>query len=60
MLEKQRFSQNSKLADVTTTYKKKDPNLEENYRPVSILHSVSKVFEGIIQKQIPWHINVFL
>ena len=49
---KQHFSQYLKLADVTPVYKKKDPTLAENYRPVSVLPSVSKVFERIIQNQI--------
>ena len=39
-----------KLADITPVYKKKDPTLVENYRPVSVLLSVSKIFERIIQK----------
>ena len=52
MLEKQCFLRNVKLADVKPIYKKKDPNLVENYRPVSALHSVSKICERIIQKQI--------
>ena len=39
-------------ADVTPVYKKKDPTLAENYMPVNVLPSVSKVFERIIQNQI--------
>ena len=45
ILGKEHFSQNLKLADVTPVYKKKDPMLAENYRPVSVLPSVSKVFK---------------
>ena len=33
-------------------YKKLDPLKKENYRPVSLLPHVSKVFERIIYKQI--------
>ena len=51
ILGKQNFSKNLKLSDITPVYKKKDPTLVENYRPVSVLPSVSKVFEKIIQKQ---------
>ena len=52
ILGKQNFSENLKLVDITPVYKKKDPTLVENYRPVSVLPSVSKVFERIIQKAI--------
>ena len=41
ILEKLYFPNNLKLADVTPVYKKKDPTLVENYRPVSVLRSVS-------------------
>ena len=51
LLEKQNFSQNLKLADKTPVYQERDPTLVENYRPVSVLHTVSKVFETIVQKQ---------
>ena len=40
-----------KLADITPVFKKKDP-----YRPVSILPTVSKLFEKIMQK----HVNGFI
>ena len=59
MLEKQYSPQNLKLADITPVYKKKDPTLVENYRPVSVLPTVSKVFERIIQKQFSSFINDF-
>ena len=52
ILEKQNVPHNLKLADITPVYKKKDTTLVENYRPVSVLPSVSKVFERIIQKQL--------
>ena len=60
ILGKQNFSKNLKLADITPVYKKKDPTLVENYRPVSVLPSVSKVFERIIQKQFSSFIDEFL
>ena len=44
------FPNKLKLADITPVYKKKDSTLIENYRPVSVLHSVSKRFDRIIQK----------
>ena len=48
------------LADITRVYKKEEPTLAENYRPVSVLPTVSKVFKRIIQKQLPTHIEIFL
>ena len=45
---------------MTLVYKKKDPTFIENYRPVSVLPTVSKVFEKIIQKQFTSFINDFL
>ena len=60
ILRKQNFPQNLKLADITPVYKKKDPTLTENYRPVSVLPSVSKIFERIIQKQCSSFIDNFL
>ena len=40
-----------KRAEVRPIFKKKDPMKAENYRPVSILTSVSKIFERIICEQ---------
>ena len=60
ILGKQHFSQNLKLADVTPVYKKKDPMLAENYRPVSVLPSVWKVFERIIQNHIKNYVDEIL
>ena len=41
-----------KLADVTPSRKKDRIGLKENYRPVSILSTLSKVFEKIMFAQI--------
>ena len=60
ILRKQNFSQNLKLADITPVYKKKDPTLAENYHPVSVLPSVSKIFGRIIQKRFSSFIDNFL
>ena len=60
ILVKQYSPKNLKLADMTPVYKKKDPTLVENYRPVSVLPCVSKVFERVIQKQLSSFINEFL
>ena len=42
------FPENLKLADL----RKKDKTFVENWRPVSVLPTVSKIFERIMQKQI--------
>ena len=41
-------------------FKKKDKTFVQNYRPVSVLPTVSKVFEGIMQKQISDYIGKLL
>ena len=46
------FPQELKLSEVIPVYKKLDPLQKENYRPISLLPQVSKVFERIIHKQI--------
>ena len=46
------FSKELKLSEVIPVYKKLDLLQKENYRPVSLLPHVSKIFERIIHKQI--------
>ena len=46
------FPQELKLSEVIPVYKKLHPLQKENYRPVSLLPHVSKIFDIIIQKQI--------
>ena len=60
ILGKLYFPNKLKLADITSVYKKKDPTLVENYRLVSGLPSVSKIFEIIIQKQFSNYADEFL
>ena len=55
-----KFPENFKLADVSPIFKKKDKTFVENYRPVSVLPTVSKIFERIMQKQISDYIGKFL
>ena len=41
----------AKLAEIDPLYKKADNLTMQNYRPVSILSSVSKILEKIINRQ---------
>ena len=41
-----------KWANITPVHKKDDRSLKSNYRPISILPSVSKIFERTIHDQI--------
>ena len=45
------FPQNLKNANITPVFKKGDRNSETNYRPVSILPNVSKIYEGCLYKE---------
>ena len=46
------FPDNLKLADVTSVFKKKNPLGKINYRPVSVLPAISKIFEKLMEKQL--------
>ena len=46
------FPSSLKQAIITPVFKKGDKNLKENYRPVSILPNISKIFERFLFKQI--------
>ena len=45
------FPSKLKLADIIATYKGVDATFVKNYRPISVLPVVSKLFERIMQKQ---------
>ena len=47
-----RFPNDLKKALVTPVHKKKDPLRKVNYRPVSILPCISKIFEGVISDKL--------
>ena len=51
-IEKGCFPEELKLAEVSPIFKKKDDLDKPNYRPVSVLPHVSKVFERIMYHQI--------
>ena len=54
------FPDKLKCADVTPVFKKDDPTKAKNYRPVSVLPGVSKIFERLMHKQISFYIDQFL
>ena len=60
IVSQQKFSDNLKIADVTPVFKKDDANLTKNYRPVSVLPIVSKIFERLLQKQTVSYIDQYL
>ena len=54
------FPKNLKFADITPIFKNEDSTLAKNYRPVSVLPVISKIFERIMQKQISDYIDEHL
>ena len=58
------FPASLKLADITPSHKKNETTNKENYRPVSILPSIYKIFEHTMYNQISSyidkHLSVFL
>jgi len=53
------FPRSLKIAKVTPLHKKNEKYIFDNYRPVSILPSVSKVFERIMHQQIYHYFDNF-
>ena len=51
-IDEGKFPSNLKNADVTPIYKKDDRLLKDNYRSVSILPTLSKIYEKILHPQI--------
>ena len=54
------FASKLKLADITATFKGVDATSVKNYRPISVLPVVSKIFERIMQKQISSYLEEYL
>ena len=51
-IEKQVFPERLKFAKVLLLFKKGDESLPSKYRPISLLSSLSKVFEKLLHKRI--------
>ena len=54
------FPKDLKLADVTPIFKKDNATQVKNYRPVSVLPTVSKIFERLMHIQIKNYIDAYL
>ena len=53
------FPDKLKIAKVIPIYKKDDPQLFENYRPISLVPTISKVLEKIIHKQLSLYVEEY-
>ena len=60
IVQGRKFAGQLKLGDITPLHKKLENILKENYRPVSLLPVVSKLFERLMQKQMKTFIETFL
>ena len=56
-LSSSQYPNGLKYADVTPVFKKDDKSEKSNYRPISILPNLSKVYERIMQNQIYPYLN---
>ena len=59
-IENQIFPDSLKQADVIPTHKKDEKTKKENYRPISLLPTISKLYEGEIYDQILNYIEKYL
>ena len=57
VLKDLKFPSELKLADVVPAFKKEDSTLVENYRPISLLSIISKIFERIMLNQMTTYMN---
>ena len=54
-----KFADFFKSADISAAFKQGSRNKKENYRPISILPLISKIFEKIICRQLSNHLVIF-
>ena len=60
VIQNKKFPSKLKLADLTPVHKKLEKVFKKNFRPVSILPLVSKIFERILNTQMSVKVEVFL
>ena len=60
VLKDLKFANGLKLTDIVPVFKKDDSTLVKNYRPVSLLPVISKVFERIMLNQITAYMDEYL
>ena len=60
IIQNKNVSSKLKLADISPIHKELETILTKNYRPVSLLPVVSKVFERIMQKRTNKHLSPYL
>ena len=54
------FPDNLKFGDITPVHKEDETTNKENYRPVSVLPVISKIFERIIHNQLSEYLEKYL
>ena len=54
------FSDILKFGDITPVHKKDETTNKKNYRPISVLHLISKVLERIIHDQLSEYLEKYL
>ena len=59
-IETRNFPETLKKGNISSILKKGDAFDKKNYRPISILPSLSKIFERLIEKQVKPYTNPFL
>ena len=59
-IENYNVPENTKVATIRPTYKKKSRNELESYRPVSLLNAFSKIYERYMHDSITPFVNNFL
>ena len=60
IVQNRKFAERLKLADITPLHKKLETISKENYRPISLLPVVSKIFERMMSKQIKEYVEKHL
>jgi hypothetical protein len=60
IIDNRKFPTKLKYADITPIFKSLESIIVKNYRPISILPVVSKIFERIMQKQMKSYVDKYL